>query len=97
MIQNPFIHDLIIVSRLMADIHQMKDVAEILRRSKIILHHLAPGELFLLADLREAVARQTDEIDFIVDLIDVDEPRFPRRGARSGELVAVGQPCLSLL
>lgn len=71
------VHLLIVLGRLVADIHKAQDVAQFIGLLEVILHHFAPAEFLLPINLGEAVAGQINQMKAVVEQEGVDEPGFP--------------------
>lgn len=85
------VHLLIVLGRLVADIHEAQDVAQFIGLLEVILHHLAPAEFLLLINLGEAVAGQVNQMKVVVEQEGVDEPGFSGRLGRARKGAAVAE------
>ena len=85
------VHLLIVLGRLVADIHKAQDVAQFIGLLEVILHHFAPAEFLLLINLGEAVAGQINQMKAVVEQEGIDEPGFAGRLRRAREGAAVAE------
>ena len=85
-------HRLVVLRRLMADVHQLQYVFYVGAAGEESLDHAAPLFLFLLRSAREAVARQIRKQKRRVDFIEVDEPGLARLARCARQLSVAGHP-----